>query len=82
MRTVAVDYAMVVHPSVPAQSVGIRRLCEGEPGEAQLWLGGERQRAASLDGAFKQRAGIDLVHIPFKGGGRWSPISSAVRSRW
>ena len=39
---------LVVHPKVPAKTLaGIRRLYQGQPGQAQLRVGGRRRRAAS-----------------------------------
>jgi tripartite-type tricarboxylate transporter receptor subunit TctC len=70
MRTVAVDYAMVVHPSVPAQSV-TELVAYAKANPAKLSYGSAGSGSAphlSME-LFKQRAGIDLVHIPFKGGG-------------
>ena len=40
IRTVAVNYAMTVHPSVPAQRQGAHRLREGQSRQAELRFGG------------------------------------------
>jgi tripartite-type tricarboxylate transporter receptor subunit TctC len=70
MRTVAVDYAMVVHPSVPAQSVAeLVAYAKANPGKLSYGSAGSGSAPHLSMELFKQRAGIDLVHIPFKGGG-------------
>ena len=70
MRTVAVDYAMVVHPSVPAQSVAeLVAYAKANPGRLSYGSAGSGSAPHLSMELFKQRAGIDLVHIPFKGGG-------------
>ena len=60
----------VVHPSVPAKNLKeFVDLAKGKPGEltyASSGVGG----AAHLSGElFKQMAGINMVHVPYKGGG-------------
>jgi len=70
MRTVAVDYAMVVHPSVPAYSVAeLVAYAKANPGKLSYGSAGSGSAPHLSMELFKQRAGIDLVHIPFKGGG-------------
>jgi tripartite-type tricarboxylate transporter receptor subunit TctC len=70
MRTVAVDYAMVVHPSVPAQTVAeLVAYAKANPGKLSYGSAGSGSAPHLSMELFKQRAGIDLVHIPFKGGG-------------
>jgi tripartite-type tricarboxylate transporter receptor subunit TctC len=60
----------VVHPSVPAKTLAeFVALAKQKPGElnyASSGIGGAAHLAGEL---FKQRAGIDLVHVPYKGGG-------------
>ena len=70
MRTVAVDYAMVVHPSLPAQSVAeFVAYAKAHPGKVSYGSAGSGSAPHLSMELFKARAGIDLVHIPFKGGG-------------
>ena len=70
MRTVAVDYAMVVHPSVPAHTVAeLVAYAKANPGKLSYGSAGSGSAPHLSMELFKQRAGIDLVHIPFKGGG-------------
>jgi len=60
----------VVHPSVPAKNLAeLVALAKAKPGEltyASSGVGGASHLAGEL---LKQRAGIDMVHIPYKGGG-------------
>ncbi|HVE51025.1 MAG TPA: tripartite tricarboxylate transporter substrate binding protein [Casimicrobiaceae bacterium] len=61
---------IVVHPGVPAKSLAeFVTLAKSKPGSmtyASAGQGGAGHLAIEL---FKQRAGIDLLHIPYKGGG-------------
>ena len=61
---------IVIHPSVPAKTLAeYVALAKSKPGElnyASSGIGGAGHLAGEL---FKQRAGIDLVHVPYKGGG-------------
>ena len=50
-------------------SQGLHRLRQGQPGQAQLRLGRPRLGAASRRRAVNKAAGIDLVHVPYKGAG-------------
>jgi tripartite-type tricarboxylate transporter receptor subunit TctC len=62
--------ALVVHPSVPAQSVKeLIALARSQPGKLSYGssgIGGAGHLAGEL---FNLMAGVDLVHIPYKGGG-------------
>ena len=70
------QYILVVHPSVAAKSiVELIALARAKPGTlnyASSGVGGPLHLSAEL---FKARAGIDLVHVAYKGGG---PAASAV----
>jgi len=59
---------LVVHPSVPANSVSaLIALAKSKPGElnyASAGSGNSTHLAAEL---FKQMAGVNLVHVPYKG---------------
>jgi tripartite-type tricarboxylate transporter receptor subunit TctC len=61
---------IVVHPGVPARTlqelVGLARQKPGQLTYASSGIGGAGHLAGEL---FKQRAGIDLIHVPYKGGG-------------
>jgi tripartite-type tricarboxylate transporter receptor subunit TctC len=60
----------VVHTDVPAKTlaefVALAKAKKGELTYASSGIGGAGHLAGEL---FKQRAGIDLVHVPYKGGG-------------
>jgi tripartite-type tricarboxylate transporter receptor subunit TctC len=60
----------VVHPGVPARTLAeFVALAKSKPGElnyASSGVGGAGHLAGEL---FKQRAGIEMTHIPYKGGG-------------
>jgi tripartite-type tricarboxylate transporter receptor subunit TctC len=61
---------IVVNPSVPAKTLAeYVALAKQKPGElnyASSGIGGAGHLAGEL---FKQRAGVDIVHVPYKGGG-------------
>src|SRR6185503_8803997 len=65
-----------VHPSLPARSVkDLIALAKARPGElhyASGGVGGPLHMAGEL---FKQRAGVNITHVPYKGG---VPASAAV----
>jgi tripartite-type tricarboxylate transporter receptor subunit TctC len=70
LRTVAVDYVMVVHPSVPARTVAeFVAYAKANPGKLTYGSAGSGSAPHLSTELFKQRAGVDLVHVPFKGGG-------------
>jgi tripartite-type tricarboxylate transporter receptor subunit TctC len=60
----------VVHPSVAAKTLAeYVALAKQKPGElnyASSGIGGAGHLSGEL---FKQRAGVDIVHVPYKGGG-------------
>jgi tripartite-type tricarboxylate transporter receptor subunit TctC len=67
-RTGAVANVLVVHPSVAADSVrALIALAKAKPGQlsyASQGVGSNGQMTGEL---FKQRAGIDMLHVPYKG---------------
>jgi tripartite-type tricarboxylate transporter receptor subunit TctC len=71
---------MVVHPSVPAKTLAeFVALAKAKPGEysfGSAGIGGAGHLSGEL---FKQRAGIDIVHVPYKGGG--AAITDALGGR-
>lgn len=70
LRTVAVDYVMVVHPSVPARTVTeLVALARANPGKLTYGSAGSGSAPHLSTELLKARAGIDVVHVPFKGGG-------------
>ena len=71
-------YIMVVHPSLPAKSVkGFIALAKARPGEIKYASGGTGSNLSLVAELFKITAGIDVAHIPYKGGG---PAGVAVLS--
>jgi tripartite-type tricarboxylate transporter receptor subunit TctC len=70
------QYLLVVHPSVPANSVQeLIALAKQKPASlnfASAGVGSPLHLAAEL---LKHRAGIQMVHVPYKGGG---PAAAAV----
>ena len=70
IRTVAVNYVMTVHPSVPARSVKeLIDHAKANPGKLSYGSAGSGSAPHLATELLKQRAGIDMVHVPFKGGG-------------
>ena len=70
LRTVDVNYALVVHPSVPATSVAeLIAHARANPGKLSYGSAGSGSAPHLATELLKQRAGIDMVHVPYKGGG-------------
>ena len=73
-------YLMVIHPAVPAKSVGDfiawARTQQGKVNYASTGTGGPPHLAAEL---LKITANIDMQHIPYKGGGAVLPDLIAGR---
>jgi tripartite-type tricarboxylate transporter receptor subunit TctC len=70
IRTVAVNYVMTVHPSVPARSVKeFIDHAKANPGKLSYGSAGSGSAPHLATELLKQRAGIDMLHVPFKGGG-------------
>jgi tripartite-type tricarboxylate transporter receptor subunit TctC len=70
IRTVAVNYVMAVHPSVPAGSVkALIDYAKANPGKLSYGSAGSGSAPHLATELLKQRAGIDMLHVPFKGGG-------------
>jgi tripartite-type tricarboxylate transporter receptor subunit TctC len=61
---------VAVHPSLPAKSIGdLVKLARAKPGEinyASAGVGSATFLAAEM---FKAAAGIDMMHVPYRGGG-------------
>jgi tripartite-type tricarboxylate transporter receptor subunit TctC len=61
---------LVSHPSVPVKSVKeLITLAKARPGELNFGSAGNGTVFHLTGELFKRQAGIDLVHVPFKGGG-------------
>ena len=60
---------LVVHPSVPARSVGqLIALAKARPGAINYASNGSGTLSHLTAELFKLHAGVDMVHIPYKGG--------------
>ena len=60
---------LVAHPSLQANSVSeLIRLAKGQPGKLFYGSAGNGTPPHILADLFKFKAGIDLVHVPYKGG--------------
>lgn len=62
------DFNLVVHPSVPATTVKeLVALAKSKPGELRFGSVGNISGAHVTGELFKQLAGINIVHVPYKG---------------
>ncbi len=69
-------YVLVVHPSLPARSVkALIALAKSRPGEINYASGGNGSNLSLVAELFKSAAGVNIMHIPYKGGG---PATLAV----
>src|SRR5215471_381296 len=60
---------LVVHPSVPAQSVGeLLAYAKARPGQLNYGSGGVGTTPYLATELLKSMTGIDVVHVPYKGG--------------
>jgi tripartite-type tricarboxylate transporter receptor subunit TctC len=60
---------LVVHPSVPARSVAeLVALAKARPGQLNYGSGGIGSTPFLATELFKARAGLDITHVPYKGG--------------
>jgi tripartite-type tricarboxylate transporter receptor subunit TctC len=63
-------FALVVHPSIPAQSVkDLIALAKAKPKTLTFASGGNGSSTHLAGEQFRQMAGIDIVHVPYKGAG-------------
>jgi tripartite-type tricarboxylate transporter receptor subunit TctC len=61
---------LVVHPAFPAASVNdLIRKIKAEPGKIAFASSGNGSAQHLAGELFRQRAGLDMVHVPYKGGG-------------
>jgi tripartite-type tricarboxylate transporter receptor subunit TctC len=61
---------LVVHPGVPAKTVGeLVALAKAKPGSVNFASAGLGSTAHLAGELFKHLAGIDIVHVPYKGAG-------------
>ena len=70
VRTVDVNYVLVVHPSVPAKSVPeLVAYAKANPGKLSYGSAGSGSLPHLGTELFKAQTGTDMVHVPYKGGG-------------
>ena len=70
IQLVAVPLMMASHPSLPAGSVKeLIAYAKGRPGQINYGSGGSGASSHLAMELFKSMAGVDLVHIPYKGVG-------------
>lgn len=66
----AASLAIVVHPSLPVRSVReLVALAKARPGQVNYASGGNGTATHLAGELFKQVAGVQMVHIPYKGAG-------------
>lgn len=69
-RLASTPLAVTVHPSLPAKSIAeLVQLAKAKPGVINYGSAGTGTATYLAVELFKSRAGIDLLHIPYKGGG-------------
>lgn len=62
--------AMVVHPSVPAKSLAeFIAFAKANPGKITMASGGNGASSHISGEMFKMLAGVDMVHVPYRGAG-------------
>lgn len=61
---------VVVHPSLPVKTIGdLVKLAKARPGEINYSSAGVGTATFLAGEMFKERAGINLMHVPYRGGG-------------
>jgi tripartite-type tricarboxylate transporter receptor subunit TctC len=69
-QLVEVPNILVIHPSLPARSVKqFIALAKSKPGSLNYGSAGSGSSQHLAGELFKKMAGVDMVHIPYKGGG-------------
>ncbi|MBI3053541.1 MAG: tripartite tricarboxylate transporter substrate binding protein [Betaproteobacteria bacterium] len=67
-------FAIIVHPSLPAKSVKeLIALAKAQPGKLTFGSGGAGGASHIATELFQLMAGINMVHVPYKGGGAAIP---------
>jgi len=70
IRTVDVNYVMVVHPSVPAGTVNeLVAYAKANPGKVAYGSAGSGSLPHLATELMKALTGTDMIHVPYKGGG-------------
>jgi tripartite-type tricarboxylate transporter receptor subunit TctC len=72
------DYILAVHPSLPVKTVkDLIALAKAKPGQIAFSSSGQSGIPHLAGELFKLRAGVDMLHVPYKGGG---PAALAILS--
>jgi tripartite-type tricarboxylate transporter receptor subunit TctC len=67
-QLVSAPFLVVVHPAVPARSLQeLIKLAKARPGQLNFGSGGSGTPLHIAGEMFKTAAGVDLVHVPYKG---------------
>src|SRR5690606_36103523 len=70
MQIASQPYGLVVHPSLPVRSVkDLIALAKKEPGKHNYASSGQGGAMHLFQALFVSMAGIDMVHVPYKGSG-------------
>jgi tripartite-type tricarboxylate transporter receptor subunit TctC len=70
MQIASQPYGLVVHPSLPVRSVkDLIALAKKEPGKHNYASSGQGGAMHLFQALFVSMAGIDIVHVPYKGSG-------------
>lgn len=70
VRTVDVNYVMVVHPSLPGRTVAeVIAYVKANPGKVSYGSAGSGSLPHLGTELFKAQTGTNMVHVPYKGGG-------------
>ena len=76
---IRVAAVMMVNPRSGQDGPGVHRLCQGQSGQDQMSSPGIGSANHVFGELFKMMAGVDLVHVPYRGS--HCPICSADRCR-
>lgn len=69
-RMVSTPLVVVAHPSLPAKTIGdLVRLAKAKPGVINYASAGTGRPTHLAPELFKKMAGIEMLHVPYKGGG-------------
>lgn len=70
MQMASQPYGLVVHPSLPVKSVGdLIALAKKQPGKLDYASSGQGGAMHLFQALFVSMAGLDMVHVPYKGSG-------------
>jgi tripartite-type tricarboxylate transporter receptor subunit TctC len=77
------DAVLVTHPSVPAKTVkDLVALAKAQPGKLNMSSAGVGSSSHLAGVMFTMLAGINSVHVPYKGGGPMAAAVVANESQW